>query len=30
MKTTFLTFCYAAAGLGFAAILYSGMQNGLV
>jgi hypothetical protein len=30
MKTTIIGFCYAAATFGFAAVLYSGLQNGLV
>lgn len=30
MKTTFVTFCYSAAIFGFALILYSGTQHGLV
>jgi len=30
MKTTIIAFCYSAAAFGFVAILYSGLQNGLV
>lgn len=29
MKATLVSFCYSAAALGFAAIIYSGLQNGL-
>gem|GEM_PF-5066136 len=30
MKTTVIGFCYAIAAFGFVAVLYSGLQNGLL
>jgi len=30
MRTTVIAFCYSAAAFGFVAVLYTGLQNGLV